>query len=87
MYNSKGGNFSQFRKLTVLNCNVARLISTFGIFFYVFSPLDVPSCHVSRFDDQLADDSGGAVFTLVSITVPDKKMQSNTYQFCVSGVW
>ena len=32
LFNSKGGSFSKFRKLTVLNCNVARLISAFGIF-------------------------------------------------------
>ena len=32
LFNAKGGNFSKLRKLTILNCNVARLISTFGIF-------------------------------------------------------
>ena len=32
LFNSKGGNFSKFRKLKVLNCNVARSISRLGIF-------------------------------------------------------
>ena len=40
---------------------------------------------MSRFDDQFADDSGQAVFTLVSITLPDKKIISNNYPFlCVT---
>ena len=39
---------------------------------------------MSRFDDQLADDNGKAVFILGSITLPDKKIKSNNYQFlCV----
>ena len=32
LFNSKGGNFSQFRNLKVLNCNSARSVSSFGIF-------------------------------------------------------
>ena len=46
LFYSKGRNFSQFRKLTVLNCNVARLISAFGI-FRCFLSLDVPGCHLT----------------------------------------
>ena len=38
---------------------------------------------MSHFDDQLADDSRKAVFTLGSVTLPDKKIKSNNYQFCV----
>ena len=40
---------------------------------------------MSRFDDQLDDDSGKPVFTLVSITIPDKKIKSNNYQFLYVG--
>ena len=32
LFNSNGGNFSQFRKLTVLYCNAVRLIGTIRIF-------------------------------------------------------
>ena len=40
---------------------------------------------MSRFNDQLADDSGKAVFTLGSITFSDKKIKSNNYQFLCVG--
>ena len=69
-----------------MSCNFARIISTFGIFRFFSSlgrswlPFNVKMSH---FDDQLADDSGKAVFTLGSITLPDKKIKSNNYQFCV----
>ena len=38
-----------------------------------------------RCEDQLADDSGKAVFTIGSITLPDKKIKSNNYQFLCVG--
>ena len=40
---------------------------------------------MSRFVDQLPDDSGTAVFTLGSITLPDTKIKSNNYQFLCVG--
>ena len=38
--------------------------------------------NVSSFDDQLADDSELSCFTLGSITLPDKKIKSNTTFVC-----
>ena len=49
----------------------------------VFLSLDGSDCHltVSRFDDQLPNEK--AVFTLGSIALPDKKLESNYYQFTI----
>ena len=40
---------------------------------------------MSRFDDKFADDSGKAVFTLGSITLPVKKIKSNNCQVLCVG--
>ena len=40
---------------------------------------------MSHFYDQLADDSGKAVFTLGSIDLPYKKIKSNNCQFLCVG--
>ena len=40
---------------------------------------------MSRFGDQLANDSGMSCFYLSSITVPDKKIKSNNYQLLCVG--
>ena len=40
---------------------------------------------MSCFNDQFADDSGKVVFTLGSITLPEKKIKSNNYQFLCAG--